>query len=113
MTCQIVPPYLLEQLSSDAAGDVPSGPPAHTLEVDERFRSARAARTPGAAPVAGDESATGRPAWTVHTAANGTDLPGTRVRAAGEAASGDPAVDEAAYGITGSLALFAEVYRRA
>ena len=35
------------------------------------------------------------------------------VRSAGSAASGDVAVDEAATGITGALALFAEVYGRA
>ena len=52
------------------------------------------------------------PAWTVHTARNGSSLPGTPVRAAGEPDSGDAAADEAAAGIAGSLALFSEVYGR-
>src|SRR5207342_2872834 len=38
--------------------------------------------------------------------------PGTVVRSAGQPESGDDAVDEAAAGIAGSLALFAEVYGR-
>jgi Zn-dependent metalloprotease len=106
MTCQFVPPYLLQQLASapDAAA-----PPAHTLEVDEHFRTARALRPPGSATA---PTLVPGKAWTVHTAANGTDLPGTPVRSAGEPESGDAAVDEAAYGISGSLALFAEVYGR-
>ncbi|MGZ4446964.1 MAG: protealysin inhibitor emfourin [Nocardioides sp.] len=109
MTCRFVPPYLLEQL---AASSPEAADHCHaTLAVDARLRSARVARPPGpAAPRAGAVAA---PAWTVHTAAGGSTLPGARVRAAGEPESGDPAVDEAATGITGALALFAEVYGRA
>jgi hypothetical protein len=118
MSCQFVPPYLLEQLASrhpDAADPV-----RRTLEVDARFRDARTLRPPGQAPAAAPSGPDGAPAtptataaWTIHTAHNGTDLPGTPVRAAGEPESGDAAVDEAASGVSGSLALFAEVYGRA
>ncbi|MDP3891692.1 protealysin inhibitor emfourin, partial [Nocardioides sp.] len=51
-------------------------------------------------------------AWTIHTADNTSSLPGRPVRSAGESPVGDAAVDEAAYGVEGSLALFAEVYGR-
>ncbi|MBB6628563.1 M4 family metallopeptidase [Nocardioides sp. KIGAM211] len=106
MTCQFVPPYLLQQLASHHPGV--SGPCTTTLAIDERFRTARSG-PPRSAPA----GVVGSAAWTVHTAAGGSTLPGTKVRAAGEPESGDAAVDEAAYGITGSLALFAEVYGRA
>jgi hypothetical protein len=95
MTCRFVPPYLLRRVAPES------------LLVDERLRGARAV------PV-GERRllVTAGPAWTVHTAGNGTTLPGRAVRSAGEPEAGDAAVDEAATGITGALALFAEVYGR-
>jgi len=108
-TCRFVPPYLLEALAS--AAHPAAGHCRSTLEVDARMRTARLARPPA---IAAEEAlAVTGPAWTVHTAGNGSALPGRAVRAAGEPASGDEAVDEAATGITGALALFAEVYGRA
>ena len=102
--CQIVPPYLMQRLN------------AGRLDQDNAFRAARAehltrvlAQRP--APEAGETTAEAGD-WTVYTANNGTDLPGEKVRAAGEPESGDESVDEAATGITGSLALFEEVYGR-
>ncbi|WP_051551865.1 protealysin inhibitor emfourin [Nocardioides sp. URHA0020] len=95
--CRFVPPYLLARVAP------------RSLVVDEALRAARtvpvATRTPVLVAPA--------PAWTVHTAAGTTTLPGQVVRPAGSAESGDPAVDEAATGITGALALFEEVYGRA
>jgi hypothetical protein len=97
MSCRFVPPYLLRRIA-----------PA-SLVVDERLRAGRldpvGARTAVLAP--------GGSAWTVHTAANGTTLPGRAVRSAGQPESGDEAADEAATGISGTLALFDEVYARA
>ncbi|GAA4740556.1 hypothetical protein GCM10023350_26260 [Nocardioides endophyticus] len=95
--CRFVPPYLLARVAPGS------------LVVDEALRAGRAVpvevrRVPSAAPA---------PAWTVHTADSTTTLPGRAVRSAGSPASGDIAVDEAATGITGALALFAEVYGRA
>jgi len=105
-TCRFVPPYLLEAVAA-GQGEIADQCRA-TLAVDERMRTARLApRTPPTALVT-----PAGPAWTVHTAHNGSMLPGTPVRSAGEPESGDPAVDEAAAGIAGSLALFAEVYGR-
>ncbi|GGR57004.1 hypothetical protein J2S40_003307 [Nocardioides luteus] len=102
--CHIVPPYLMQRLDPGC------------LDKDNGFRAARAehltaviAQRP--APEAGDTAAEAGD-WTVYTANNGTDLPGEKVRAAGEPESGDESVDEAATGITGSLALFEEVYGR-
>ncbi|MGH3350030.1 MAG: M4 family metallopeptidase [Nocardioides sp.] len=110
--CHIVPPYLMQRLSPDA------------LEKDNAIRSARAQHLnsflgqrpapeggAGADPV--EEPTPSEPGdWTVYTAGNGTELPGEKVRAAGDPESGDESVDEAADGITGSLALFKEVYGR-
>src|SRR6478735_4514764 len=95
--CRFVPPYLLARVAPQS------------LLVDEALRAGRSV------PV-GSRSAVivaPAPAWTVHTAGNTTTLPGRAVRSAGSTPSGDVAVDEAATGITGALALFAEVYGRA
>lgn len=91
--CRFVPPYLLARVA-----------PA-SLVVDDSLRSARLLARPPAAAAPGV-------AWTVHSADGGTALPGRPVRSAGEPESGDLAVDEAASGITGALALFDEVYGR-
>ncbi len=111
MTCQFVPPYLLARI---AASSSPAASTCdRTLVVDAGVRSARMARPPGArtGPLTG--LVAGGPAWVVHTAENGTSLPGRVVRSVGQPESGDPAVDEAADGIAASLALFADVYDRA
>ncbi|NYD57646.1 hypothetical protein BKA08_001884 [Nocardioides marinisabuli] len=93
-----VPPYLQRALGYDA-----------TLAVDEALRSARLA---GPSPAATLITTPGAPAWTVHDAGSTTTLPGRPVRAAGEPAVGDAAVDEAATGIAASLALLLEVWGR-
>ncbi|MCD4526538.1 protealysin inhibitor emfourin [Nocardioides sp. cx-173] len=103
-----VPPYLLHRLI-EARPDLGERWAAATLAEDERLRSQRLLRVGAPRP---GEAAAGGPAWVVHTAGNETSLPGEVVRSAGEAASGDAAVDEAAAGAAGSLALFEEVYGR-
>ena len=75
---------------------------AHTLRIDASLRVARATTPASSRPVTGATAA--RP-FSVHTAHNGTDLPGDLVRAAGDPASGDLAVDEAYVGVEASLAL--------
>jgi hypothetical protein len=94
--CQFIPPYLSARVQ-----------PATLVAHDEALRASRAA-----GPVPAPQMATAAPGWVVHTARNGSQLPGDVVRSAGQPASGDAAVDEAATGITGSLALFSEVYGR-
>ena len=97
--CHILPPYLLEAAARTAAA------PRRTLQIDADVRQRRATALPVPRAVGG-------PAFAVHTADNGTDLPGELVRAAGDPASGDLAVDEAYVGVEASLALFSEVYGR-
>ncbi|WP_193609734.1 protealysin inhibitor emfourin [Nocardioides lijunqiniae] len=108
-----LPPYLLQHLAS-ARPDVAARWEG-TLAVDERLRSARlmASGRMAAGPSTGSTASTAAGgAWVVHTAGNGTDLPGDVVRSPGDEPSGDLTVDEAAVGIAGSLALFEEVYGR-
>ena len=109
--CHFLPPYLLRQIvdAADLGVDAPPeaiGAARESLLVDEQIRAQRAAAPEIAHPLAAGA------AWTVYTAGNATSLPGTRVRGAEDPASGDDAVDEAAVGGAGALALFAEVYGR-
>lgn len=101
--CHFIPPYLLHRVAS-AHVDADVARCGHrTLAIDARLRDRRAAagsRAPAAVPEATD--------WVVHSADNGTALPGRRVRGAGEPPSGDVAVDEAYDGVEASLRLFAE-----
>lgn len=91
--CTFIPPWLVERVD---------GPDAAAR--DEAVRRLRAAEGRSArASVVVRAGA----AWTVHDAGSGTTLPGTPVRSAGEPASGDVAVDEAAAGITATLEMFA------
>ena len=102
--CSFVPPYLLERIAasdSEAADHC-----RETLAADQAFRAGRAVAPPTTA------TATGA-AWAVHTAANGSTLPGSLVRTAGDTASGDPSVDEASDGITATLSLYRDAFARA
>jgi Zn-dependent metalloprotease len=91
MTCQIIPPYLLERLG-------------RSTEIDELIR-ARRARPSAIAP-----GTTGA-AWEVHDAKNGSTLPGALVRTAGQAEVADVSVNEAATGVTETLALYTDYGR--
>ncbi|WP_139977505.1 protealysin inhibitor emfourin [Nocardioides litoris] len=102
-TACFLPPHLLRRLAElDPAA-------ATTLVTDDAIRAARAAVPPTVlAPVRAADA----PAWTVHDAGGEQELPGRPVRSAGERATGDVAVDEAADGVAASLALLAEVFGR-
>ena len=89
-----LPPYLLSRLGR-----------LETLALDEELRLRREAPPRRLLAAEG-------PAWTVHDAAGGTGLPGRLVRSPGDPETGDAAADEAAAGVAGALALFAEVYGR-
>ena len=106
--CHFLPPYLLERLAgADVHPDVTrSG--RDTLAVDEQMRRARLARAVHAEP-----AAAGPPAWAVYTDSNGTTLPGTEVREAGQPDTGDAAADEAAAAVQATLAMYDEVLHRA
>src|SRR3954451_17250444 len=96
MRCQFVPPYLLSRVAPG------------TLALDAAVRGRRTALHLEGRVV----TRPGGPPWVVHTADEDTDLPGRVLRSAGDPESGDVAVDEAAAGIEGTLALFEEVYGR-
>ena len=99
--CLFVPPYLLERLGAQ-----------RQLALDGGIRAARAAVAPAAQVAAAEADQVAEAAWTVHTAESSSRLPGVVVRRAGEAVVGDLAVDEAAAGVSGALALFEEFYAR-
>jgi Zn-dependent metalloprotease len=109
--CTFVPPFLLERIassSSEAADHCRA-----TLAVDQAFRSRRESATAtGAGASTAGEAAAAAAAWVVDTAKNGSTLPGSLVRSAGQPASGDAAVDEAADGIVATLGLYADIYGR-
>ncbi len=95
--CTFVPPYLVER----------AGLADRQLALDRSLRVGRAGPASPPPVLAVTDAA-----WTVHTAAGSSRLPGDVVRRAGDPDAGDPAVDEAALGISGALALFEEVYGR-
>lgn len=92
---------------------------AGLLPQDLRHRSASAqdrelpatARARKAAEQAAAAS-TYSPDRTIYDAEHGTDLPGTRKRAEGDAASSDESVNEAYDGLGDTFALYADVYDR-
>ena len=95
--CAFVPPYLLRHLAlgehpTMAAAEHPCG---QTLAIDAAFRERRAqaaAQEPTARATAqADEG----DRWVIHSAGNEETLPGTVVRSEGDAATDDPAVNEA------------------
>ncbi len=102
--CQFVPPYLLEKIAASHPDANVGDCTRSTLQIDEQLRSRR--REPAAPAAPGDAP------FAVHTAHNGSTLPGELVRSAGDAATGDQAVDEAYVGVEASLALFSEVFGR-
>ncbi|MGN6780512.1 MAG: protealysin inhibitor emfourin [Marmoricola sp.] len=103
--CSFLPGYLLQKLA-DAEDRGLADVGRRTRLLDEQLRSRRAVVTARAdlAPAQAD-------AWDVYTADNGAKLPGTLVRAAGSADSGDAAADEAAAGVGQTLALLADLGR--
>ena len=101
--CGFIPPYLLERIRA-CDDEHLTRCASDTLILDTTLRATRATSQGVDVAVAGD--------WTIHTAGNTTTLPGRLVRSAGERESGDTAVDEAATGITATLALYSEVFGR-
>jgi hypothetical protein len=110
--CHFVPPYLLEKLAAHPDARV-SGCSADTLAVDTELRERRlvAPAASGGTTPTPEEAAPAVP-FSVHTAANGSTLPGRLVRPSGAEPSGDPAVDEAYDGVAASLAMYREVFGR-
>jgi len=97
--CTFIPPYLLERVGA-----------VDDLLLDELLRVRRSARAAGPHPTV--VPAVDVAPWTVHDADNTTSLPGRPVRSAGQPATGDVAVDEAAAGIEATLQMFADAFAR-
>lgn len=93
-----IPVYLLDRLAEADDHTAECVRRARTLDAQLRERRQAAPRV----PVAGEVD------WSVHDAGNGTQLPGPLARRAGDPATGDAAVDEAAAGLTETLALLAD-----
>lgn len=110
----IVPPYLLERIAVHDEGTGRSAT-ARTLETDAGLRQLRAlARDLPRRPVTEvrAQAATG-PVREVFDCAGAEDVTGARsVRVEGQAAVGDPAVDEAYDGLGATWTLFSDAYGR-
>lgn len=96
--CTFIPPWLTERVRG-----------AEQVLLDEALR---AGRELGGGPALRPAGLAEGAAWVVHDAGSTTDLPGEPVRAEGEPATGDAAVDEAASGIEATLAMWAEELER-
>jgi hypothetical protein len=107
--CHFIPPYLLQRVAATDVDTEIARCGHATLAVDETLRSRRSTASPATEAVHPPVPAG---PWVIFSAENGSALPGRAVRAAGEPASGDLAVDEAYAGVEASLALFAEVLGR-
>jgi hypothetical protein len=110
--CTFVPPYLLENIAAAHPDAHACGCSRDTLTVDTELRERRLVAPVAAEAAPPPEGAAAAVPFSVHTADNGSDLPGRLVREEGAPGSGDPAVDEAYDGVAASLALFAEVFGR-
>jgi len=110
----VIPPYLLDRLARHPSARVRERAMA-TLRIEQQERSLRGLQ--GAAIAKARLPATpalppGQINRAVHNAANDTALPGQLVRAEGQPASGDAAVDEAYDHLGATYDLFWQVYRR-
>jgi len=101
MRCHFIPSYLLDRLVG-ADDDTVAECGRRTAAIDQLVRSRPTAIAP---------QATADVAWQIHDAAHASTLPGSLVRSAGEPSVADVTVNEAATGISESLALFADFGR--
>jgi Zn-dependent metalloprotease len=113
MYCSIIPPYLLRRLARQDAPEFSAAARA-AREALGHVRSVQAARTEAAPKIpAGLRQVKPGPSnRTVYDAAGAEILPGKLVRKEGEAATGDPATDEAYDGLGYTHRLYADVLGR-
>ena len=107
MRCHFIPSYVLERLATlddETLAEVGR----RTTAIDRTIRTQRRTATGPPAPSTGAAAVAD---WQIHDAHNGTTLPGTLVRTAGEPEVADVTVNEAAVGITETLALFTDLGR--
>jgi Zn-dependent metalloprotease len=106
----ILPPYILTEVAKGT--DKAAMAALRTLNIDNTFRALRAlpiTRLPGLPSMAGS---TGAPQRTIFAAGNEDNLPGNLVRTEGQAATGDPVIDEAYAGLGATYDLYFDVYGR-
>jgi Zn-dependent metalloprotease len=111
----IVPPYVLDEIARKGTPKQRAAA-LQTKSVDATFRALRlanfVARSSSALPQTYGPVASPRKLRTIYTADNSQNLPGTVVRAEGQAPTGDPAADEAYDGLGTTFDFFAEVFGR-
>jgi Zn-dependent metalloprotease len=107
----IIPPYLLEQLEQNATDDERRDRYRRTRELDQLRRERRTSEPP-VRPERPAEAEGGALDRVVFDAENGTDLPGTQVRAEGEPESRDTAVNQAYDGTGATWTMYKECFGR-
>ncbi len=111
----ILPPYVLDQIAQNGTPQQ-RDMALRTKAVDGTFRSLRLASqaAKGALPAPHAMAAPVTPTQrrSIYSAAQTESLPGTLVRAEGQPASGDVAVDEAYDGLGATFDFFAKAYER-
>ncbi len=112
----VVPPYVLDAIAKNGTPQQRAAA-LQTKSVDNTFRALRIATQP--ARFSPQRSATAIPLGatpqkqrTIFTASNSQSLPGTLVRAEGQGATGDVAVDEAYEGLGATFDFFEQVFGR-
>ncbi|MFD2438424.1 M4 family metallopeptidase [Modicisalibacter luteus] len=106
-----MPPYVLERVAAhgtERLRDVAR----HTLTTDQTFRDRRGPGIAETLPTPLERSIPGQPARYIHSADQLLELPGRLVRAEGQEAIGDPAVDEAYRWLGATYRFFWEVFAR-
>jgi hypothetical protein len=109
--CHILPPYMLEAIAERGAPEQRERAQA-TLRLDSALRAGRISQLRVAAPDRAVEGVTPHKQRTIYDAKNATTLPGTQVRAEGQAPTGDVAVTEAYDGLGATFDLYWNVYTR-
>jgi hypothetical protein len=108
MHCNFIPPYLLHRLAAVDPDRPVSSSGRLTLRIDGQLRSQRAAPPQTMQqPQAGDAATR-----VIHDAQQTEQLPGVIARKNGDAATGDPAVDEAFESSSQVWDLFADQFNR-
>jgi Zn-dependent metalloprotease len=111
----IVPPSLLKRLALEGDADERANA-IETIAVDQSLRLARAEsagrRAPGQRPLASLVSTGGGPHRIIHDQQHSMDVVGPIVRAEGQPATDDPAVNEAYDGLGATYAFYSQVLGR-
>ncbi len=114
MYCSIIPPYLLRRLAAqhhEPRLQLAARAAKEALQHVKSFQASRAAPA-AAAPPGLRQLTPGPPQRTIYDAKASEELPGVLLRKEGEAATGDPAADEAYDGLGHTHRLYAEAFGR-